>query len=187
MAVVKELFSAYNNGELPAQGGFIISAFFDANSTYTKYEVTAYNAVKDIYPSEEGLTFQAEGRKIFVLVEPNNYPSKHIEPAYRDAFHKIPYRYKELDTYTSRRQDRIMIGKEPVITYTSFTILKSQGHNFSYIFFQTDDLLDVVHEFFEKSIWRDAGVPRVDAKNVTKTIVENFKRIVIQPGDQMPE
>ncbi len=183
MAVVKELFSAFRNGELPSDGGYIVSAFFDANSTYTKYEVTAYNAVKDIYPSDEGLTFQADGRKIFALVEPNNYPSKHIEPAYRDELHKIPYRYKEVDTYTSRRQDRIMIGKEPVVTYTSFTILKSHGHNFSYIFYQTDDLLQAAQEFFEKSIWRDAGVPRADAQNVTKTILECFKTIIAPPEE----
>ncbi len=36
MAVVKELFKAYYNGELPLEGGYIFSSFFDTNSTYSK-------------------------------------------------------------------------------------------------------------------------------------------------------
>ena len=54
MAILKELFSAYSKNELPTDGGYIVSAFFDANSTYSKYEVTSYNNVKDIYLNDEG-------------------------------------------------------------------------------------------------------------------------------------
>lgn len=182
MAKVDDLFTAYNNNELPTDGGYIVSTFFDDTSTYTKYEVTSYNNVKDIYPNEEGIVFQADGYKIFVLVEPANYSSKHIEPAYRDAFHKIPYRTKELDVYTSKRQDRIMIGKEPVVTYTSFTVLKSRGNNFSYIMHRTDDLLPAVKNFFVKSMWKDARVPRADAEKVADAVVASFRRIMDPEG-----
>jgi hypothetical protein len=179
MAEMKELFSAYRNSELPTDGGYIISTFFDESSTYTKYEVTSYNNVKDIFASDEGLTFQADGMKVFVLVEPANYSKKHVEPTYRSAFEQIPYRFKELEVHTSRRQDKIMIGKEPVMTYGSFTILKSQGANFSYIFYKADDLVEAIRAFFAKSLWQDARVPKRDAEDAAKIVQATFEQIVI--------
>lgn len=181
MAVVKELFSAYEKNELPTDGGYIVSAFFDANSTYTKYELTSYNNVKDIYGTEDGLTFQADGQKIFVLVEPANYPQKHVEPAYRSDFHKIPYRNKEVELHVSKRQDRIMVGRQPVMTYTSFTVVKSEGTNYSYVFYKTDDLMAAMREFFVKSLWQDANVPKSDAESAARVIMPIFKYVVDNP------
>ena len=179
MAVMKELFGAYNNSELPTEGGYIVSSFFDESSTYTKYEITSYNNVKDIFISDEGITFQADGMKIFVLIEPADYSKKHEEPTYRDALHKIPYRFKEVEVLTSARQDRIMVGKEPVITYGSFTILKSRGNNFSYIFFDTSDLLKAMEDFFLKSLREDARVPRADAQKAAALITAQMKKIQV--------
>jgi hypothetical protein len=181
MAVMKELFGAYARNELPTDGGYIVSTFFDETSTYTKYEVTSYNNVKDIFNSEDGLTFQADGQKIFVLVEPASYSKKHVEPTHRSDMERIPYRFKEVDTYTTRRQDRIIVGKEPVMTYGSFTILKTQGNNFSYIFFMSDDLMKAIEEFFAKSLREDARVPRGDAQKASSLIAERFDQIVIKP------
>jgi hypothetical protein len=146
--IVKELFKAYFDRELPFEGGYIFTSFFDSNSTYSRYEITSYNNVKDIYPSDGNLTFQADGKKLFVLVEPANFPRKYTEPALRESEYKMPYRFSEVHIITSRRQDRIMIGKEPVITYTSFTVLKPTGDNLAYIFYETEDLVDTVHRFF---------------------------------------
>ncbi|MFP4205921.1 MAG: transposase [Spirochaetaceae bacterium] len=179
MAEMKELFSAYRKSELPSDGGYIISTFFDGNSAYTKYEITSYNNVKDIFESDEGLTFQADGQKVFVLVEPANYSKKHVEPTYRSQMEQIPYRFKELDVHTSRRQDRIMVGKEPVMTYGSFTVLKSQGANFSYIVYKADDLVEKVRSFFAKSLWQDARVPKRDAEQAADLIRVTFEQIVI--------
>ena len=183
MAVIKELFGAYSRNELPTEGGYIVSTFFDSGSTYTKYEVTSYNNVKDIYMNEDGLTFQADGRKIFVLVEPASYSKKHIEPTHRTGVERIPYRFKEVDVYTSSRQDRIMVGQEPVMTYGSFTVLKGQGDSFSYIFFLSDDLESSVQNFFMKSLREDARVPRTDAKRASEVIGERFRQIVIRPNE----
>ncbi len=42
-----DLFQAYNEGKLPEDdGGYIVSSFFDANSTYSIYEIVAYDNVK---------------------------------------------------------------------------------------------------------------------------------------------
>lgn len=175
MAIVKELFDAYQKSQLPEAGGYIISSFFDPKSTYSRYEVTSYNNVKDIYANDDGLTFLADGKKIFVLVEPANYSQKHTEPAHRDDAHQIPYRFKELETLVSKRQDRVMVGTMPIISYGSFTILKPQGHNFSYIFYDSQDLMDVIENFFSSTIWKDANVPKLDAEKTAKKIRGIFK------------
>ena len=146
MAMVKELWSAYNNNELPVDGGYILSAFFESPSSYTRYEVISYNNVKSIYPSDEGLTFQADGKKLFVL-----------------------------EIHVSKRQDRIMIGRQPVITYTSFTVLNSTGNNFSYIIYNTDDLREILRKFFETTLWKDAHVPQSDAVKTTDIIMDVFE------------
>jgi hypothetical protein len=178
MAEIKDLFKAYMANELPTEGGLIVTSLFDEETTYTKYEITSYNNVKDIYRNDEGIVFQADGYKQFVIVEPASYNKKHMEPAMRDGGHAIPYRFKEVDTYVTRRQDKIMVGKEPVVTYTSFTILQPRGENFAYIVFRTDDLLQAVEAFFAKSMWQDARVPKIDAEKVGKAIAQTLKKIV---------
>jgi len=177
MAQIKELFKAYMANELPTDGGLIITSYFDVETTYTKYEVTSYNNVKDIYRNDEGIVFQADGYKQFVVVEPASYSKKHIEPAMRDGGHSIPYRFKEIDTYISKRQDKVMVGKEPVVTYTSFTILQPVGENFAYILFG-EKILDTVEAFFAKSIWQDARVPKTDAEKVAKAIAKTLEKIL---------
>ncbi len=177
MAQIKELFKAYMANELPTDGGLIITSYFDVETTYTKYEVTSYNNVKDIYRNDEGIVFQADGYKQFVVVEPASYSKKHIEPAMRDGGHSIPYRFKEIDTYVSKRQDKVMVGKEPVVTYTSFTILQPVGENFAYILFG-DSILATVEAFFAKSIWQDARVPKTDAEKVGKAIAKTLEKIL---------
>ena len=56
-----DLFKAYADGQLPSEGGYIVSSFLDENSSYARYEVIAYNGVKTIYMTEEG----QEGRNAF--------------------------------------------------------------------------------------------------------------------------
>jgi hypothetical protein len=178
MAQIKDLFKAYMASELPTDGGLIVTSFFDEETTYTKYEVTSYNNVKDIYRNDEGIVFQADGFKQFVVVEPASYNKKHMEPAMRDKGHAIPYRFKEIDTYVTRRQDKILVGKEPVVTYTSFTILQPVGENFAYVIFRDENILQTVEAFFAKSMWQDARVPKIDAEKVAKQIAGTLKQIV---------
>ena len=182
MAKIKELFTAYRESDLPEDGGFIVSSFFDEGSTYTRYEAISYTNVKSIYPAENSLTFQAEGAKAFILVEPRDYSKKHIEPAYRDANFQIPYRFKEVEVHTSGRDDRIMIGKEPVMTYSSFTVLEPVGNNFSYLFYNSGSLIQDITEFFADSLRKDARIPLRDANKAAKVFASVFEKIVIHPA-----
>lgn len=102
-----DLFQAYSQDKLPREGGYIVSSFFEGRTAYSIYEVVAYSGVKSIYLTEEGLTFQTDGNKLFVLVEPATYPQKFVEPFRRDTKHQIPQRFNELEIYTAKTRPRL--------------------------------------------------------------------------------
>jgi hypothetical protein len=171
-----DLFQAYTQGKLDKEGGYIVSSFFDTKSTYSRYEVVAYAGVKNIYLGEDGLTFQTDGNKLHILVEPANYSRKHLEPVSRDKYESIPHRFNELNIYTSKNQSKIMVSKEPVITYSSFTILKPTGMNFSLIFYNLEDVKDTLQFFFEQTLNREAGIPKIDAKKAAVMVIDGVKK-----------
>lgn len=174
-----DLFQAYSENKLPKEGGYIVSSFFEANSAYSRYEVVAYNGVKSIYQSEEGLTFQTDGNKLFVLVEPSNYPKKFIEPVSRDTKESIPHRFSELDIFTAKNQTKVMVSKKPIMSYSSFTILKPTGINFSLVFYNLPDIMDTLQFFFQETLNREAGVPKSDAKKAAQGVLQGIKRFSI--------
>ena len=88
-----DLFQAYTQNKLPRKGGYIVSSFLQPNSSYSRYEVIAYSGVKSLYLSEDGLTFQTDGNKLFILSEPPSYAEKHLEPFRRTSRYQIPHRF----------------------------------------------------------------------------------------------
>ena len=169
-----DLFQAYGQGKLPKDGGYIVSSFLSETSTYSIFEVVAYKTVKNLYLSNEGLTFQSDGNKLFVLVEPPTYPKKYIEPFRRDTTEKISHRFSELVIYTAKDQSKIMVSKEPIYTYGSFTILKPSGVNFSFIFYMRDDVMDSLKLFFERTLSEEAKIAKADARKATTSIIEGI-------------
>jgi len=170
MAKILDLFEAYETGQLPNEGGYIISNFFNTNSSYSRFEMISYGNVKDIYRNDEGITFQADGLKMFVLVEPPSYSNKHIEPCYRDDAHKIPYRFKEVETYTTKRQAKIMVGKEPIETYTSFTIMNETGVNQSFIVHKSEGIVQSLINYFNQVMWKNVNIGRSDSQKAADMI-----------------
>ncbi len=174
-----DLFQAYSEGKLPKDGGYIVSSFFDTNSTYSRYEIVAYSTVKSIYLSGNGLTFQTDGNKLFVLVEPPNYSKKHIEPVNRDTNEQIPHRFSELHMYTAKNQSKIMVSNEPIITYSAFTILKPTGINFALIFYNLPEVMDTLDFFFQQTLHKEASIPTLDAKKAAKSVIEGLTKFTI--------
>lgn len=174
-----ELFQAYAQDKLPKEGGYVISSFLDETSTYSIFEVVAYSGVKSLYLSSDGLTFQSDGNKLFILVEPPTFPRKHVEPFRRDSNEKIPHRFSELEILTVKDQSKIMISKEPVYTYGSFTILKPTGINFAFIFYNQADVHDSVRQFFEQTLNQEAKIGKPDAKKAARAIVGGIEGFTI--------
>ncbi len=179
MTKASDLFKAYAQNQLPTEGGYIVSSFLDENSSYARYEVVAYGGVKAIYLTSEGLTFQTDGNKLFVLSEPASYAEKHLEPFRRNAKDQIPHRFSELAVLRTRNQTRVMVSKDPTMTYGSFTILKPSGINWSFVFYNLPDVLDSVGEFFATTLNKEAGVPKPEAVKASKLVVEGMRRFTI--------
>jgi hypothetical protein len=176
-----DLFEAYAQDSLPKDQGYVISSFFSDNSAYSIYEVVSYSGVKSIYLTETGLTFQTNGKKLHILIEPASYPNKAMEPYVRTASEQIPLRFSELEQLVAKNQSRIMIAKKPIDSFSSFTILKPTGVNFALVFYQLPDLFDSLRLFFEKTLNKEAGIPQVDARKGAQRVAEivqntmNFK------------
>jgi hypothetical protein len=174
-----DLFKAYSEGKLPREGGFIVTSFFQENSAYAKYEIVAYNGVKSLFLTREGITFRADGNKLFVLAEPVNYDKKYVEPFTRDGQHQIPHRFSELEQLTAKNMTRIMISKQPVTAYSSFTICKPSTLNFSQLFYNLSDVLDSIGGYLSKTLSAEASVPSDDAAEAARHIVAGLKRFPI--------
>jgi hypothetical protein len=167
-----DLFEAYAQDKLPKDEGYVISSFFNDNTAYSIYEVVSYSGVKTIYLTETGLTFQTNGRKLHILIEPASYPNKSIEPYVRSNTEQIPLRFSELEQITAKNQSKIMIARKPIDSFSSFTILKPTGVNFSLVFYRLPELFDTLALFFEKTFNQEAGIPQHDAKNGAKRAAE---------------
>lgn len=174
-----DLFQAYSQGKLPFEGGYIVSSFFDKNSTYSRYETVAFNGVKNIHLSGGGLSFQTDGNKSFVLVEPPTYSRKYIEPVNREMGDQIPHRFNELDIYTCKNQQKVMVSKDPIMTYSSFTILKPTGLDFSLIFFNLPEVIETLRFFYTETLVREAKVPKSDARKATDLIIKSIENFSI--------
>ena len=166
-----DLFDAYAQDKLPKDKAYIVSSFINENTGYSIYEIISYSGVKAIYPDGTGLTFQSSGKKMFVMAEPASYPKKGIEPYLRDKNEQIPLRFNEVDIVTSKNQVKIMIGKKPNESLSSFTIARPTGFNVTFVFFDGEDIYETLVKFFEQSFNKDAGVPQADAKKAAKQAI----------------
>ncbi len=174
-----DLFKAYAVGQLPSEGGYIVSSFFGDTSPYSRYEVVAYSNVKSIVLTAEGLVFQTDGNKLFILSEPPGYASKHIEPFRRHSSEHIPHRFAELEILTTRNQTKVMVSKTPVMTYGSFTILKPAGQNFSFVFYNAPDVLQSLEKFFAATLNKEAGVPKAESEKAARLVTDGVKKFTI--------
>ena len=174
-----DLFQAYTTDKLPKEGGYIISSFLGDGSAYSKYEVVAYANVKNLYVTQDGLTFQTDGNKLFVLVEPASYHRKHVEPFRRDSHEQIPHRFSELTILTAKNQTKVMVSTEPVMAYSAFTVLRPSGINFSFVFYNLPDVFSTMETFFARTLNQESKVPQVDAKKAAAAVVAGLGRFTV--------
>ncbi|MGP1439997.1 MAG: hypothetical protein ACTTJ3_04560 [Treponema sp.] len=167
-----DLFEAYEQHKLPLNEGYIVSSFFKEDSAYALYEIVSYSTVKDIYLAGNGLNFQTNGKKLYLLVEPANYPYKSIEPVFREKDYQVPLRFNEANIITCKNMSHVMFNKKPNESLSSFTVIRPTGINFSFIFYVRDDVFASIGLFFEKTLNQEAQLPLNDAKKIAKTFAE---------------
>lgn len=164
VAKALELFSAYRSGSVPPGGGYVVSSFMVDGSAYVRYEIVAYRRARSLCLSRQGLTFAADGSRIFVLVEPDGYPDKATEPFQRDAHHRIPHRFAELATVAVRSHSRIMVSKDPVVVSSEFTVAAPAGIDFVFLFLPRHDAVDTIRGFMTETLQQECLVPATGAR-----------------------
>jgi len=174
-----DLFEAYEQHQLPLDEGYIVSSFFKDDSSYSIYEVVSYSTVKDIYIAGNGLNFQTNGKKLYLLVEPANYPYKSIEPVFREMNYQVPLRFKEANVITCKNLSHVIFNKKPTESLSSFTVIRPTGINFSFIFYARDDVFASIELFFEKTLNQEARLPLDDSKKIAKTFATTCEKTLI--------
>ena len=59
-----------------------------------------------------------------------------------------------------------MVCKEPIMSYSAFTILKPTGGNFSLLFYNYDEVMESVEFFFVQTLNKEARIPKGDASRL---------------------
>ena len=167
-----ELYEDYEKNMLPREEGYVVSAFYLPDSPYSILEVISYSEVKNFFASTDSLTFQSNGKKIYILVEPSSYNHKSQEPYVRPSKYQIPLRFNDLNIYTCKNQYKVMYNKEPQMMMTSFTVLKPTGHNFSLIVFQQDDIQQTLARLFQSALHNESNVPMNDSKVISEDLAQ---------------
>ncbi len=179
-----DLYEAYKQNMLPKDEGYVISGFFMSDTPYTILEIISYSEVKNFYSSGDSITFQSNGKKIYILVEPTTYTMKAQEPYVRPSKFQIPLRFHDLEIYTCRNQYKIMYSKEPQMVMTSFTILKPSGLNFSFIVFAKPGIQDTLSSLLQKTFNQNANIPLADSKKVSDTLADKVVKELSWPNKE---
>jgi hypothetical protein len=176
-----DLFQAFSEGKLPMEGGCIVTSFFQDNSAYAKYEIVAYSNAQSLFLSDEGLIFRTDGHKLFALAEPADYEHKGLEPFSRDGQRQIPHSFSEVEQFTTGSGARIMLSRQPVLAYSSFTIFRPTPLNSSILFYNLPDVLDSIADHLRTTLTANARLPAEEAAAAARRIVAGLKQFAIWP------
>lgn len=182
MAKATALLKAYMSETIPPDGGFIITGIFEEGTAYAIYEITAYRNVKDIFRTTDGIIFKTDGNRTHVLIEPPTYSQKFTEPVNRETGRSIPYRFNEVQIIKCKKQEKVMVPKEPIMLYSSFTILEKNKDYFSFIFHPTEDVYAAMKKFMADSFFNDCNLTKPDSVEVAKAVLETIKKFTVFHG-----
>lgn len=180
MSKIHSLFNLYETGKLPTENGFIITSSLDPDgSLYTTLELISYANVKEIISDGQAITFRSDGLKLYILIEPGNYHRRQTEPVFRDGGKSVPYRFHEMEIFSDYRNNRIMVGKQPIVSLSSFSVDNPEGDNYSIFIYRDKEVSDNMKDVLTQIMNKDLGLPRSDARIAavfaTDIIVEAVK------------
>ena len=157
------LFQGLQRGDVDfGNGGLVISTRFHNTSNYAIFETVAFDKIKNIvYGGGDTVTFQSDGYRIFMVYEPRTYPRSFQEPYLREPDQAIPLRWNELSIVELPNRNRILISKEPYISYGSFTIEQPVDGNFAFYIFDHggDSMEQNATTFVDRVLKEDFEVP----------------------------
>ena len=143
-------------------------------------EMISYSGVKAVIPVEGGVKFQAQGRKMFCMMEPATYTEKHVEPTYRsnNTTGFMPFRFKDCEQFlTKDNKYNILIPNVAHDCYDSFTVSFPAKGDLCIIYFIFDKdiegkVLPFIKENFENIIKKSFSFRSPDAAHIAKKFIE---------------
>ncbi|OHD26821.1 MAG: hypothetical protein A2Y34_18130 [Spirochaetes bacterium GWC1_27_15] len=185
---------AFKKGVLPTiESGFILSIsspnFEDINRKSDPFllEMISYSGVKSVIPIEGGVKFQAQGRKMYCMLEPSPYTEKHVEPTYRsnNTTGYMPFRFKDCTTFlTKDSRFTVLIPEIPHNCYDSFTVSFPGKGDMCILYFMFDkDLNGVVLPFIKDNVVtilkKSLDFREADASNIARQFIDVVKKHTI--------
>ncbi len=154
---------ALNKGILPKiTQGYILSVmspdYDDPRRNMDPFllEMISYSGVKMVNAFGEGVKFQAQGKKMFCMIEPAAYTQKHTEPTFRptNSTGFMPFRFSECEQFlTKDSKYNVLIPNKAHDCYDSFTVALPKKGDLSILYFIFDkDVNNVVLPFIEENI-----------------------------------
>ncbi len=180
---------ALNKGLLPQiNQGYILSVMApDIDDPQRKLdpfllEMISYSGVKTVNSYGEGVKFQAQGKKMFCMIEPTGYTQKHTEPTFRPngSTGFMPFRFSECEQFlTKDSKYNVIIPNKPHDCYDSFTVALPKKGDLSILYFIFDrDINNVVLPFIEENINTILKTTFRLASANAKHIAHSFKEII---------
>jgi len=187
---------AYNKGILAKiDAGYILSVLCpDINNIDTKndpflIEMVSYSGVKAVLPIEGGVKFQAQGSKIFCMLEPPSYTEKYVEPTFRksNSTGYMPFRFSDIESFlTKDNKFNVLLPKIPFDCHDSFTINFPAKGDVSILYLIFDKningvVLPFIEDNFKNLLKKMLGLRDIDAKNISRKFFENIKKFDVWP------
>jgi hypothetical protein len=157
------------------------------------FEMISYSGVKAVTPVESGVKFQAQGRKMFCMIEPTTYNEKYVEPTYRSTNGTgfMPFRFAECDSFlTKDSKYTVRIPCVPHNCFDSFTVSFPAKGDLCILYFIFDQdikgkVLPFIEENFMTILKKSVNLRDIDSNNVAKKFAEVIKKLDIWAG-KMP-
>jgi len=174
-----DMFQAYTENKIPEDRGIIVQGFFEQDLPYFSFELTLYTGAKALYLGDEGITFQANALRFFVIVEPPGYSQKECAPPARTLKKPVPLHFNELTRHELPNGALIYDHPDPVRVYGLFFIDKPTGSDFVFIFPYSPDVFVVLSRFLEGTWREECGIPEKEASAMAGRTVSEIKKLSV--------
>jgi len=178
------------------ESGYILSMVCPDSSNVNskmdpyRFEMISYAGLKSVMAFGDGVKFQAQGRKMYCMIEPYAYINSHVEPTYRPqgSTGYMPFRFNDCTTFlTKNNKYRILIPDMLQECYDSFTVsLPNKGDLCILYFIFNKDIDGVVLPFIaenmETTIKSSLGIAVADAKRIAQSYVGIISKYDIWEG-----
>ena len=148
-------------------------------------QMVSYSGLKAIFSLESGVKFQAQGKRMYCMLESANFSNKHLEPMSRtqNTTACMPYRFNECEIFfTKDSKFRVLIPKKAHESFDSFVIDFPDKGDICvlYYIFDKENLDSVVLPFIQENISfilkAQLSMGKHDAKNISDKFMSVIKQ-----------